>query len=198
MAAVDVSSVDKFMLRNADQNLLVVAVLLLITLLGAGCASDDGQSSEQIQQSDRVVEMFTKQRAWLACLQDNGIDAELLPNGVVLPDKNSNLTQEEWRDLSDLCEQRLENEGIVLSEEPSDESRERNYNSWVMFRECMLDQGIDLGELVTFESYVADPDNIVNSVVAAASEDLSAFQEAYDNCPSRLGYFSFNVVDLSE
>ena len=186
------------MLRNADQKLLVVAVWLLISLLGAGCASDDGQSSEQIQQSDRVVEMFTKQRAWLACLQDNGIDAELLPNGVVLPDKNSNLTQEDWRELSDLCDQRLEDDGFVLSEEPSDESRERNYNSWVMFRECMVDQGIDLGELVTFESYVADPDNVVSSVVAAASEDLSAFQEAYDNCPSRLGYFSFNVIDVSE
>ena len=189
------------MFRNADQKRLferlVVAAWLLILLVG-GCSSDDGRADEPIQQSDRIEAIFDYQRAFIACLQDNGIDAELLPHGGVSPDRSVKLPQEEWRELYDRCDQRLEDDGFVLNEEPSDESRERNYNSWVMFRECMVDQGIALGELVTFEAYYADPEYLMDMITAAISEDLVAFQKAYDNCPSRIGFFGFNVVDLSE
>lgn len=137
---------------------------------------------------------FPLEQAFVACIQDNGVDSELLPNGVVSSDKNDTLSPEEWRDLADLCDQRLEDEGFVVHEEPSDETTERAYNAWVDFRKCMVDQGIALGELISLESYAANPAFVGELLSAAVREDLVAFSAAHARCPSRNGFVSINVV----
>ncbi len=180
-------------MRCAGWKLLVAATMVFLVVAG-GCSSDGDQLADQSRRPANAADDFPKRRAFVACIQDNGIDAELLQDGVVEYDRNGTLSREESRALGDLCHQRLEDEGFVVNEEPSDESTERSYNAWVAFRECMIDQGIALGELVSFESYAANPDSVRDLISAAFRENLTAFKEAYDKCPSRRGFIGISVV----
>ncbi|MDE0065445.1 MAG: hypothetical protein OXN44_01080 [Acidimicrobiaceae bacterium] len=164
--------------------LLVVAVIPLLVVAGS-CSSDGDQTVDQSRRGGNAAEGYPLERALVACIQDQGIDAELLPNGVVESDKNGTLSREESRALSDLCYQRLEDEGFILYEEPSAESIERSYNAWVVSRECLIEEGIPIGELVSFESYVANPESVANLLRAAIREHGTAFAEAYEKCPWR-------------
>lgn len=171
-----------------------MAAMTLLVLAG-GCSSDGGdEPTAQSRSPDNAADAFARQKAAVACYQDNGIDSELLPDGSVHSDRNGTLSREEWRALNDLCNQRLEDEGFVVHEEPSDETTERSYNAWVAFRECMVDQGIALGELVSLESYAANPESVGNLLSAQLRENLTAFKEAYDNCPSRTGFINIGIV----
>ena len=180
-------------MNSVGRQLLVAATMVLLAVAG-GCSSGGDQPVDQSRRPGNAADDFPKQRAFVACIQDHGIDSELLPDGVIHSDRNGTLSREEWRALSDLCDQRLEDEGFVLHEEPSDESTERTYNAWVAFRECMIDQGIALGELVSFESFAANSESVGNLLSAKLREDLTAFKEAYDKCPSRIGFIRISVV----
>lgn len=147
---------------------------------------------DQSRRPGNAADGYPFERALVTCYQDNGVDAELLPDGVIHHD--ATLSRGESLALSDLCDQRLEDEGFVLHEEPSEESTERTYNSWVAFRECMIDQGIAIGELGSLESYAANPKPLGNQISAALHQDLGAFKEAYDQCPSRRGLISISFV----
>jgi hypothetical protein len=149
---------------------------------------------DQSRRPGNAADGYPFEQAFVACIQDNGIDAELLPDGAVYFDRNGTLSQEESYALNDLCNQRLQDEGFVVHEEPSEESTERTYNAWVAFRECMIDQGIALGELVSFESYAANPESVGSLLSAELRENFTAFKEAYDKCPSRIGFISIGVV----
>ncbi len=149
---------------------------------------------DQSRRPGNAADGFPMERAFVACIQDNGIDAELFLDGSVHIDRNGTQSRAELSALSDLCDQRLEDEGFVLHEEPSEEMTERTYNAWVAFRECMIDHGIALGELVSLESYAANPESVGDLLIAAVREDLGAFKEAYDKCPSRIGFANISVV----
>ena len=179
-------------MKCVGRKLLVAATMVLLAVAGS-CSSDGDQPVDQSRRPDNAADGFPKQRALVACLQDHGTDAELLPDGVVSFGSKGTLSREEWRALSDLCDQRLEDEGFVR-EEPSDEMTERTYNAWVAFRECMVDQGIALGELVNLESFAANSESVGDLLIAAVREDLVAFKEAHDKCPSRIGFASISVV----
>ena len=165
----------------------------MVLLVVGGCTSDGDQAVDQSRRPANAAEGYPLERALVACIQDHGIDAELFPDGSVHSDKNGTLSRDESRALSDLCFQRLEDEGFVVHEEPSEESTERTYNAWVAFRECMIDQGIALGELVSLESFAANPGPVGDLLSAAVRENFTAFKEAYDQCPSRIG-ISISVV----
>ena len=176
----------------------VAAAMALVVLTG-GCWSDGGSEptaqdwspGNTIDYSAMERDREAKQRAWVACYQDNGIDSELMPDGGVHSDRNGTLSREELRELSELCQQRLEDEGFVLRQERSDEF---SYKAWVDFHACMADQGIALGELVSFESYSANPSSVNELLMTQIRKDLWAFKEAYDNCPSRIAVIGLGIV----
>lgn len=118
----------------------------------------------------------------VACLQDNGIDAELLPNGSVHADSQGTLSIQESRALSELCHQRLEDEGFIVHEEPTDESRERGYNEIVALRECLVEKGYAIPALVSFETFVAHPAETANLFDDAIREGGVAFVEEFNKC----------------
>ena len=167
--------------------------MVLLAVVG-GCSSDGDQAVDQSRRPGNAADDFPMERALVACIQDNGIDAELFPDGSVHIDRNGTQSRVELNALSDLCDQRLEDEGFVVHEEPSEESTERSYNAWVAFRECMIDQGIALGELVSFESYAANPDSVGSLLSTELRKNFTAFKEAYDKCPSRIGFINISVV----
>ncbi len=178
-------------MNSVGRQLLVAATMVLLAVAG-GCSSDGDQPVDQSRRPGNAADRYPFERALVACYQDNGIDSELLPDGVI--HRSGTLSREESRALSDLCDQRLEDEGFILHEEPSDGSTERTYNAWVAFRECMIDQGIAIGELGSLESYAANPKPLGNQISAALHEDLGSFKEAYDQCPSRRGLISISVA----
>ena len=180
-------------MNSVGRQLLVAATMVLLAVAG-GCSSDGDQPVDQSRRPGNAADDFPLERAFVACIQDHGIDAELFPDGSVHIDRNGTLSRDESFALSDLCDQRLEEEGFVVHEEPSDESTERTYNAWVDFRECMIDQGIAIGELGSLESYAANPKPLGNQISAALHEDLGSFKEAYDQCPSRRGLISISVA----
>ena len=180
-------------MNSVGRQLLVAATMVLL-VVADGCSSDGDQPVDQSRRPGNAADGFPLERAFVACIQDHGIDAELFPDGSVHIDRNGTLSRDESFALSDLCDQRLEEEGFVVHEEPSDESTERTYNAWVDFRECMIDQGIALGELVSLESFAANPESVGNLLSAKLREDLTAFKEAYDKCPSRTGFIRISVV----
>ena len=180
-------------MRCAGRKFLVAATVVLLAVAGS-CSSEGDRPVSPVDPSRRpgnAADGYPFERAFVACLQDHGSDAELLPDGVVSFGSKTILSRDESNALRDLCDQRLEDEGFVR-EEPSDEMTERTYNAWVDFRECMVDQGIALGELVSFESFAANSGSVGDLLVAAVREDLAAFKEAYKKCPSRIGFATIN------
>lgn len=170
-----------------------VAVAVTVLVVASSCSSDKDQPVDQSRRPGNAADGYPFERALVSCIQDNGIDAELLPDGVVASDRNGTLSREESFALHDLCDQRLEDAGFVVHAEPSDESTERSYNAWVAFRECLIEQGIAMPELVSLESYAANPDSVGNLLNAALREDLGAFMEANANCPSN-GLVGITVI----
>lgn len=78
----------------------------------------------------------------------------------------------------------LEDEGFILPEEPSDEWTERNhYDTFVAFRECLIEQGIAMGESVSFETFTENPGSLGKLLRAAVLDDIVAFKEAHTKCP---------------
>ena len=188
------------MMRYVGRKLLVAPVLALVVLAG-GCSSDgggepttqSGSPGNSIDYSAMERDREAIQRAKVACYQDNGIDSELTSYGSVRSDMNGTLSREELRELSELCDQRLEEEGFVLRQERSEEF---SYKAWVDFHACMADQGIALGELVSFETYTANPSSVNELLTTQIRKDLWAFKEAHDNCPSRIAVISLGIVGL--
>lgn len=157
--------------------------MTLMVVTGGCSSSDEDLTVDPNLRGGNADAGFPMERALVACIQDNGNDAELLPNGAVLSDTNGTLSLEESRALSELCFQRLEDEGFVVHEEPSDELAERSYKGLVALRECLIKRGIAIGELVSFESFAADRESVGNLFDAAIREDPAAFAEAHEKCP---------------
>ncbi len=150
--------------------------------MAIGCSSDEHTPVDQSRRPGNAAEGYPLERALVACIQDHGIDSELRANGSVSSDKNGTLSREEWRALRDLCFQRLEEEGFIVHEEPGEELTERSYNGFVALRECLIDQGIAIPELASFEVFSANPESAGNLLSAAAREDPEAFDNAYAKC----------------
>lgn len=173
----------------------MVATVPLFVVTGSCLSSNEDQPVDKSRLPGNAAEGYPVERALVACIQDNGIDSELLPNGVISSDKNDTLSVEEMRALYGLCEQRLEAQGFVLHEEPSDELTERNYKRMVAFRECLIEQGITIGEFGSLESHTANPRAMGKLLSAAVREDVKAFAEAQANCPSHEGLVSITSFE---
>ena len=158
--------------------------MALLVVAGSCSSSDEDQPVDQSRRPGNAAEGYPLERALVACIQDNGIDAELLPDGSV-SSKSGTLSREEWRALRELCFQRLEDQGFIVHEEPSDELTERTYNEYVSLRECLIDQGFAIPELASLESFAANPESVINFIDTAIREDPTAFVKAYEKCPNR-------------
>ncbi len=169
-------------MRCVGRKLLTAAIFALLVVAGGCSSSDEDQAVDPNLRGGNAAAGFPMEQALVACIQDNGIDAELLPNGAVLSDKNGTLSREESHELSDLCFQRLEDQGFIVHEESNDELTQSDYAALAAFRECLIDHGIAIPELASFESLAGNPElgNVFGSV---AREDPLAFEEAYANCP---------------
>lgn len=152
---------------------------LIVLVLAGGCTSDVSRPVDPNRMPGNAAEGFPFERALVACIQDNGIDSVLRPNGVVSSDKNNTLSRQEWRALRDLCERRLEDEGFVVHQESSDELTEHSYNAWVTFRECLIDQEIAVPELVSLESYAENRAIVGELIKDLIREDGAALLNAY-------------------
>lgn len=172
----------------------VVTTALTFLVIAGGCTSEASQPVDPSRMPGNEAEGFPFEQALVACIQDNGIDSELKPNGVVSSDKYNTLSREEWRSLSDLCDQRLEDEGFVVHQEPSDELTERSYNAWVAFRECLIDQKIAVPELVSLETYAENRAIVGELIKDLIREDGAAFLDAYSKCPQPDRFLIVNVV----
>ena len=136
--------------------LLGLGATLALLFLTSACSSNESQSVDPSLRPGNKAEGFPFERAFVACFEDNGIDAELFPDGSILADTRGTLSREEADALDELCTQRLEDEGFIVHEEPTDESRERNYNEYVTLRECLVEKGYAMPELPSFETFVGN------------------------------------------
>ena len=162
--------------------LLALGATLALLFLTIGCSSEESEPVDASRRPGNKAEGFPFERAMAACIQDNGIDAELFPDGSVHFDSKGTLSREESRALSDQCHQRLEDEGFIVHEEPTNESRERNYNEHVALRECLVGLGYAIPELPSFKTFVGDP-NAMAPFHYALRERGVALVEDINACP---------------
>jgi len=157
---------------------------MVIVVLASGCSSNESPTADRDQISAGIAGGFVAERALVACFQDNGIDAELLADGSVLSDRNGTLSLEESRALTALCYQRLADDGIVVEEPLTDKLIERNYAAFQALRDCLMDEGYSIPELVSFELFAAEPEAFVHPLdVVVRANGVEAFADASAKCP---------------
>jgi len=160
------------------------AVAVVIVALASGCSSNKTPTAGRDQDRAETAGDLVAERALVACFQDNGIDAELLADGSVLSDKNGTLSLEESRALTERCYQRLADEGTVDVEASSDELIKRNYAAFQALRDCLIDEGYSIPELVSFELFAAKPELFVHPLeVVVRTNGVEAYAEASTKCP---------------
>lgn len=150
-------------------------------LLVAGCSS---QSPAEQGAARPVDGGDTYERAFAACVQDHGIDAEIRPNGGVLYDQSGTLTREESFALSERCERQLEDAGIEVEEEITQETLSRDYELFEQMRDCLVAEGYAVPELVSFDVYVAGREQFEHPMAAVReNHGVEAMAAAAEACP---------------
>ena len=149
-------------------------------LVAAGCSSgvgsDPGPGLSEGVGDDLVVE-----RALVACYQDQGMDAELRPDGGLSANGGS---AEEVRAITALCKQELVDRGILV-EEPTDATKKQTYEAFQSLWRCLIEEGYQVPELVTFEVFISDSGEFVHPLAFVLEQQGGeAEQEASEACPA--------------
>lgn len=130
-----------------------------------------------------TIEVSALQRALIACYLDHGIDARPLHPGAVHFDRDGSLTAEESFALAETCSARVRAMGLLPpSNEPTDDQLKAQYANLAEVRECLLDLGFVIPELVSFDEFMTDPSVQPHpySYLAVANNDL---ERVYSRCP---------------
>lgn len=162
---------------------VALGAALAVLFLTSGCSSEESEPVDPSRRPGNAADGFPLERALVACFQDNGIDAELFPNGSIHIDSQGTLSKEEYDALDQLCDQRVEDQGFILHEEPTDESRQRNYNDHITLRECLVEKGYAIPELPSFETFVAHPGKATSLFGHVIRESGVAIVEDINTCP---------------
>ncbi len=67
-------------MKSVGRKFLVATTTVLLAVAG-GCSSDGDQPVDQSRRPGNAADGYPLERALVACIQDNGIDSELRPDG---------------------------------------------------------------------------------------------------------------------
>lgn len=130
-----------------------------------------------------TIEVSAFQRALTACFGDHGIDAVPLDGGAVHFDREGSLTKDESFALAETCAARVRAMGLLPPpNEPTDDQFKSQYANLAEVRECLLDLGFAIPDLVSFDEFMTDPSVQPHpySYLAVGNNDL---ERVYSRCP---------------
>lgn len=134
---------------------LLHSIVLTTALVAAGCSSGADTSGVAGDSSAAPADPgLAAAHAAVACFQDRGMSAELADDGTVSFDLEGTLTQDQSMALVEECDKELIDAGI-LPDPMSEENLRASYARFQLLRECLMDAGFSVPELVSYEAYVA-------------------------------------------
>jgi hypothetical protein len=121
-------------------------------------------------------------QAWIACYERHGIEA--VADGDLLDIHDGDMTRSESLAASEECEAELLAAGFLGPDPTSEPALRAAYASFQGQRQCLLDAGFDVDELVPLDVYLQDVQQLRQPTQQIYERDgPAALDEALRRCP---------------